>query len=301
MDDKEESKENPAGQRQLDLIETSLEMQETSAVDAGELGFGAKCLVAGCLPYRKPKGADLINGCWVRTNGEYSLEIQGGSEGLPYGSYPRIFSIWLTCEAVKRKSREISAGNSFRGFCRKLGVDTSMGKRGAARLLREQIDRFLSSRVAFRRETETSKRKRTVQFADDYELFWDPHENRHNQFFESFIMLSQPFFDEITQHHIPLDLRAVARLKQAPLALDAYQWLAYRYAYLKKPSQPTWEQLSLQFGSNCARPRKFKESFAEVLRTVKTVYPQARFEVSDKGLLLLPSPTPIPKLQVVKP
>jgi hypothetical protein len=47
-----------------------------------------------------------------------------------------------------------------------------------------------------------------------------------------------------------------------------------------------------QFGSNFASPRAvldFKKAFQKALKMVLVVYPKANVEVTEKGLVLLPS------------
>jgi len=64
--------------RQQKIIKVSEDILTTNTVEADSLGFGAKCLIAACLPYRNPKLEQLINGCWVHQNGFYTLWMQGG-------------------------------------------------------------------------------------------------------------------------------------------------------------------------------------------------------------------------------
>lgn len=259
--------------------------------DDDTIGYAPKCLVAATLPYRNPKPEQLINGCWVRTNGEYSLIVQGGVRGLPYGKYPRIFSLWLTEEAKKSGSRRLHTGGSFKDFCRKVGIDPSRGKRGSGSRMIDQIDRFLSSRVAFRYESKSHIRSPQLQIADDYELFWQPKNPDQIGIFESYIELTEKFYDEITTHVIPHDRRAVAVLK--PFALDIYLWLANRYYYLKRPTRPTWDQLAMQFGGSQGNDKRWRYQFKIALKEVKAVYHEARFDVTDAGLTLFPSKTPV--------
>jgi hypothetical protein len=82
------------------IVTTAVDVQTLDPVDSDDLGFGPKCLVAASLPFRNTRPEQLQNGCWVRTNGNYTLSIQPGEAGMPYGSYPRIFAIWLTREAL---------------------------------------------------------------------------------------------------------------------------------------------------------------------------------------------------------
>lgn len=288
------------------LIKAAMEIRtEQDVAQAERLGFGPRCLVAASLPYRNPKTEQLKNGCWLRTNGNYSLLIQGGERGLPYGSYPRVFLIWLTGEAVRTKNRRIGMGRSFAEFCRKLGIDRSRGKRGAGKAMLDQIDKFLSSRAAFiNHEVNGAKnitRKSLMQFSDEYTLFWDQNSPEQCTLYESEIILTEKFFQEITTHYVPLDMCAVAALKQSPLELDIYQWLAYRMYTLDKPTRPSWEQLYVQFGSSYKEEdlRFFKRDFIKALKAVTTVYPWVKLNVENDGLLLLPSPTPVNKTKLV--
>lgn len=262
-----------------------------------DMSWGAKCLVAAALPYRNPKPEHLQNGAWVRQNGNYTLWIQGGPEGLPYGSYPRIFVIWLTTEAVRTQSRRISTGGSFWEFCRKVQIDTSRGQRGSGRRFMEQANKLLSSRAAFVTGSfdDGKVKKEFLQFTDNFDLFFDVDSPEQSNLFESEIVLTERFYKEITTHSIPLDIRAVSALKQSPLELDIYQWLAYRMHNIKGRAMPTWQQLYNQFGACHKDLRFFKRDFLKALHEVKQVYEGVRIDQTESGLILLPSPTPVPK------
>lgn len=299
----------PGFRREAKLRDAVFAMADAASdPDAGdELAFGAKCLVSASLPYRNPPASRLVNGAWIRRNGDYTLWIQGGPQGIPYGTYPRLFIIWLTSEAIRTGSNRLSTGGTFKEFCRKLNIDHSRGKRGQGRALIEQADRLLSSRAAFITgdvpiEKLNRKHVNFLQFSDGYSLFLDESaDDRQQSLFQSEIILTDKFFNEITTHCIPLDLQAVRALQQAPLELDIYQWLAYRMFTLRSPARPTWQQLHMQFGSGYARMRDFRAGFLESLATVKRVYEQVRVEHSETGLVLFPSPTPVagPRLHVV--
>ena len=88
-------------------------------------------------------------------------------------------------------------------------------------------------------------------------------------------------------------MRALQALKQSPLALDIYAWLTYRLNYLRKPTEIPWQALQTQFGADYATDtqgvRNFKKAFLHHLKKVLRVYPQARVNDGDHGLLLRPS------------
>jgi hypothetical protein len=260
-----------------------------------DVEWGAKCLVSASLPLRAPKPEHLQNGCWIRKNGNQTLWIQGGPQGIPYGAYPRLFMIWLTSEAIRKGNRRIETGGNFTEFFRKLNVDTSRGRNGAGRRLIEQIGLLLQSRAALiEGDMQTGKFSGDLlQFTDKFSLLFDPQLPSSDNFFESEILLTQKFFDEITTRSIPLDGRAVAAVRQSALQLDIYQWLAYRMFGLRAPSFPTWRQLYQQFGSQTARLVDFRIAFLSALHVVQQVYPQAKVTPTESGLALYPSRTPI--------
>ncbi len=289
--------------RQKQLIQISDDIGRHTPLEANELGFGAKCLVAACLPYRNPKPEKLQNGCWVRTNGDYTLFVQGSNLGIPYGSYPRLFTIWLTTVATKTQSRRIVLAKSFKKFCEMLQIDYSLGKRGSGRILVEQIHKFLSARVGFINSKSNMTQTVFMNFSDGYSLFWD--EDRHNpgtSLKEAEIVLSEAFYNEITSHHIPIDLRTVLALKQSAQALDIYQFLAYRMYSLnhsnKKVAYISWEQLDKQFGASYSNIKHFKADFIRSLNMVKAIYTEAKVEPQAHGLMLKASPTPVQTLVI---
>lgn len=108
---------------------------------------------------------------------------------------------------------------------------------------------------------------------------WQPH-----------IVLGQHFFEEITRSAVPIDLRAIRKLRRSPFAIDIYAWLTYRMSYLKKPTLVPWTSLEVQFGSDYARLRDFRNHAVTQLENVIRVYPTVRLSQTDPGLRLYPSP-----------
>jgi hypothetical protein len=113
----------------------------------------------------------------------------------------------------------------------------------------------------------------------------------------SYIVLSEWFFNEVTQHGVPCDLDSIIQLRNSALALDIYAWLTWRMSILQRATVVSWEALHDQFGAQCSNIRKFRQSFRFALGHVLAVYPAAC--VDDKsnpaGLMLHPSPTVIPR------
>ena len=77
------------------------------------------------------------------------------------------------------------------------------------------------------------------------------------------------------------------------MALDIYNWRSYRNTYLKKNVLIPWEALHMQFGADYKTTFHFKADFLKNLKKVQIVYPESRQEVTDRGLIILPSKTHI--------
>lgn len=79
------------------------------------------------------------------------------------------------------------------------------------------------------------------------------------------------------------------------MALDVYVWLAYRLHSLPAPRAIRWVAVRDQFGAGFSRMDNFRPTFLDNLRLALAVYPKARVEIEDKGLVMHPSPPPVEK------
>ena len=106
--------------------------------------------------------------------------------------------------------------------------------------------------------------------------------------------LSQPFFESLMSHAVPLDGEAIGKLQHSALALDVYSWLAHRlYRVESNAGQVlSWAALKGQFGQEFHETKEFRRTFLEALGKAHEVYRDARLEVVRGGLRLLPSPPP---------
>lgn len=283
---------NSTGKNINDLISEALAMEVHDAKEAGALGYMARSLVQATMPHRKIEGNEF-----KRMNGAFTLSMLAPSDiGLPYGSIPRVLIAWLTTEAVKTKERELVLGDSLSDFMRQLDLAPTGGRNGSITRLREQMTRLFSCFISCSYTDESLSAIKNILIADDSRLWWEPKKPEQIQLFKSTVTLSQRFFDEVTQHPVPVDLRALKALKQSPLALDIYCWLTYRMSYLRAGTVIPWEALQLQFGAGYARTRDFKAAFLDQLKKVQLLYPGLNMQDEAHGLLLKPSKTSIPKI-----
>jgi hypothetical protein len=322
------SDEMPAWMREV--IETHLAIEAEDAKSAGALGFMARALVAATMPYKDPK-TDVFK----RVNGDFQLRIVAGYEGgVPYGIYPRLLMSWVSTEAVRKQSPVIELGDSLSMFLREV-MDlrsSSGGARGTATRVNEQMKRLFGSLVSAQFKTQQDGKRgfvlKNVLIAEDLHLhedeitdakllgaprvagdesgdaaLWTPQEKEVAGQWKSNVRLTDRFFQEIVTNPVPIDLRAYKALRGSPLSMDIYTWLTYRMSYTSKRTRPIrWEMLMMQFGSGFntdnmdQATRNFKKGFIKALKPVMAVYPQARIEIDNNGLVLLPSAPHIPRL-----
>ena len=267
------------------LINEALAIEAESAQNAGALGFMARAMVQATLPHKKVEGNEF-----ERRNGAFTLSLMAPARvGLPYGTVPRLLLAWLTTEAVKTQSRELELGDSLSGFMRELGLVPTGGRWGSITRLKDQTTRLFSSTITaiYEGGDKTAILNRAI--ADKTVLWWDAKRPEQAALWRSTVTLSEQFYAEVVEHPIPVDMRAIKALKRSPLALDIYCWLTYRVSYAKRPSLIPWAALAMQFGSDYARVRAFKEAFLAELRKVATVYAGAQFEAIEFGLVVKPS------------
>jgi len=278
------------------LIASALAIEENDAFRVGAIGYMARALTQATIPHRDPGTPQ-----YMRQNGNLRLVITDVSGvGLPYGSIPRLVLAWMTTEAVRTKSPHLELGPSLQSFLDQMGLNRSGGKRGDITRLREQMTKLFSAAVSWGSVGEDHDILKRMLVSEEAELWWNPKIPGQESLWQSYVVLSQRFFDAVTDSPVPLDMRALRALKSSPLALDLYAWATYRMSYLKRRTDIPWGALQLQFGVDYAETPQgrqgFRRKFVQALTKVQAVYPQLRMQVEHSGVQLLPSATHIRQL-----
>ena len=92
---------------------------------------------------------------------------------------------------------------------------------------------------------------------------------------------------------------AIREISNRSMALDIYVWLAYRLHALRQPLPLSWTAVYEQFGAGFASTGSFRQAFKQSLAFALCVYPEARVDVVDTGLMLYASPPPIEKRTLI--
>lgn len=284
----------------LRIIDTSAELAGQPEPDDRDRAFAARQLVQATLPHRTPRGNPPI---WSRTNGNYTLSIRPGWKrdkktgeqvciGYPFGSIPRLLLFWITTEVLRTGKRRIELGDTLADFMRQLGLDPSRGgKRSDAKRLREQMERLFRATISFDYNDDPYAAWLDMQVAPKGELWWDPKQPDQTDLFSSWIELGDTFFDALTSAPVPVDMRALKALKQSPLALDLYAWVAYRSHRVNESGNPAfvpWRSLKVQFGGDYSSLRDFRRYAKEALHKIRALYPHLKVYDVDGGIQIDP-------------
>jgi hypothetical protein len=233
------------------------------------------------------------------------------SVGVPYGSRARLIMLYLQSEALKTNSRSVELGKSLRDWLGKMGI-TPGGK--SIHSIREQAERITRCRISFHLHS-AGKEGLIQQHIVDTAMFGDTSTylgedsagdesegsggaTRNSSGFLETVRLSETFFEQLKRHPVPVDDAAIRSINRHSMALDIYCWLAYRLHVLVGDREVTWKALHAQFGGGVTRLDHFRTVFVENLNLALAVYPDAKVEISGRGLTLQPSRPPIsPKVK----
>lgn len=275
------------------LIAESIASENDDIDRNGSFGYMARALVQASMPHKIVKSPSF-----KRKNGNYSLVITANPDiGIPYGSIPRLIMIWITTEAVRKKSRELVLNHSLSSFMSELGIPRT----GAyIERFKDQIKRLFSCSISCTYDDGDTWQIENVSTVKRASLTWAPQKDGASKTNESVLLLDTDFFNEIINSPVPIDMNVIKKLKNSSLALDIYSWLTYRMSYLSKMTKISWESLHNQFGSNYAQDKSgrfaFKKKFSEQMVKVLALYPDANIQKNENGLTLLPSKTHVKKL-----
>ena len=268
------------------------QLVSASEADAS-LGFMARMMALCSLPRTNPGNRKE----YKRVNGPFTLYmVAGGGNKLPFGNIPRLLLAWVSTEAVRTQSREISLGRSLSGFMRKLGMEDRSGSpRGDRTRLRNQMKRLFGCSVQLIYEDERVTASMTSPVASRAEFWWNERKPDEPVLFNSKIRLGEDLFNEIINHPVPLDMNTLKALKRSTLGLDLYLWLNYRTFALCAPLRLSWQQVYCQFGAHPDKAsdkrtvQNFRSKVLRELKKIKFAWPELNYATAPGVLIVYPS------------
>ena len=258
------------------------------AAEDGEVGFLYSGWAQSGLPHKRL--AD--DASWQVRTDHMTLIVQPGLRptvtgdpvpvGVPFGSRARLICIYLQSEALKNNSREVELGKTLHAWLRRLGI--SIGGKSMASV-RDQAERISRCRMTF--QVKAGNRTGLVnQNILDTAMFVDDEEGAQGSLFIEKAKLSEMFFEQLKRHPVPIEESAISSISNNSMAIDVYCWLAYRLHALDKPTNVSWQALHAQFGAGVERIRNFRLFFKSTLDLAMSVYPDAKVDVTERGLIL---------------
>jgi Plasmid encoded RepA protein len=286
----------------------ALNKAERQAVDAayevlsdeiGRIGIAHAGFAMAALPHKK-----IGEAIWEKDGGTIKLLVESGLDaerqpvGIPYGSIARMILLYLQTQAVKTRSREVELGASMNAWLSAMNIPIG-GK--TYQIVREQSRRISRCRLTFFRRTDRAELVTNGAFVRDAILPLDP---THTQMplWQERVRLDEGFYQSLIEHPLPLREAAVRQISSRSMAIDLYIWLAYRLHALPGPVPVSWQALRRQFGESYRELRFFRRDVMPNLGLALAVYPEARVSVDDReGLILYPSPPPVPERKAIRP
>lgn len=261
-------------------------------------GFALTALPHRRLPDEQP---------WERRGHRIRLLIEPGRlpvrnggfklYGVPYGSRARMILLYLQTRAIQTDSREVELGRSMHEWLDRMGL--SVGGQ-TYRDIREQASRIAACNLTFAWDDANGmgfEKDSIVKGGVHFSMEGNASQNR---LWEDRVCLSEAFFRELKAHPVPIWEPALRYIQNNSTSIDIYIWLAYRLHSLSRSTTLTWPAVFEQFGAGYSRLRDFRKRFIEALHLALAVYPEARIDISETGLVLHPSAPPIPERKMTQ-
>jgi hypothetical protein len=278
----------PITPRQKKRISAAVAAREHRETSNQELGYNARPFTVTNLPVRPKPGLQV----WERRNGTHYLRIEAAAGHLlPYGQ-DRLVLVLLATAACQQKNRVLrlgSASDILRLFGKSdAGVNYERLAASFHRIMAATITWGNDGTALGARLIEASR----MLLLEEFRLWAGNRSGNPIIGFENVVTLSERFYTEITEHPIPVDMDVVRGLLDSPAALDFYVWIAYRAKRVppgQKVQVPLFgpNGLQAQVGTECSRPRKFRELVRDWLALTKTYWPECPVQISTDGHDLL--------------
>jgi hypothetical protein len=277
-----------------DSKELTVARQEIEAIQV-TTGYMARAMALATIPHSKLPDDIIV---YERQNGDYTLSLLANPKfGLPYGTIPRMLMSWVTMEAVRTQSPTIMLGETLSDFMLKLGYTPTWGDKGMVKQIKEQAKRLFTTGISC--TYYNPKRGRTIHqvyIAKDYSEWWLPYNPEQRTLWESHIILSTDFFEEIIDRPVPISMETLANLRKSPMALDIYFWLTHRNFGHASVAYIGLDSLQHQFGASYPLTdrgrRNFKIKFLQGLGKVSETYSAAEKLHFEGDVLIVPPGRP---------
>jgi hypothetical protein len=261
--------------------------------EESKLGITHAGFALTSLPHRR-----IEEPVWQRQGHMTTLLVESGRDqdrafiGIPYGSLARLILIYLQTEAIRTGSPEVLLGRSMNAWLHRMGI--AHGGRSRT-LVSEQAKRISACRLTFFTERSGMVGRANGAFVRNAISLSSPVDDNQPALWQDHVRLDDGFWESLREHPVPVREEAIRAIGAKSMSMDIYIWLAYRLHSLSKPTSVSWAAIHSQFGGGFGRARAAKGAFCDSLKLALAVYPEARVDVEDGGIIMHPSAPAVPK------
>ena len=219
--------------------------------------------------------------------------------GCPSGSYARVALLDWMSQAVRNGSREVYIGKSVSDALERMSIPRSGS---AINALTAQIERLAFCTISFSLEGNNGRGmflNQQIVERGNYGFSKAVAGRGGEKRFIDSLTLTQGYYEQLMRYPVVLDPAAIVDLHELSTALDIYTWLAWRLPAIKEPTRVGWVALKAQLGMGTGAMKNFKTQFRTCLLAAHAAYRDARIELVDEGLILIPSPPPVPRKTLI--
>lgn len=235
------------------------------------------------LPQSKPTSTYL-----KKTNGNSSITISASTGKWSYGAIPRMFLLHIRslikngAECVDVEHRTVYLDKTYHSFCKSIGINYTGADRERALTMIKNL-----ATTAIVLENWSSDKFKTIHsfFVANYVgLNYETSDKS-----QSYIEFSPEMWALLTESCVPLNPTIIKQLKNDALALDVYQWLAFRANSIRGETRVSWDALKMQFKYDDYPINKFKFKFKKVLEKIQRAWPELKVKINETGITVCPS------------
>ena len=235
---------------------------------------------------------NTVEALWKRQGNRTTLLVESGRDrdgelvGVPYGSIARLILLYLQTEAIRTGNPEVELGRSMKAWMTRMSLSTG-GK--TYQLVTEQARRISACRLTFFADVANVELRSNGAFVQSSISLAGVTDESQATLWQDRVRLDDGFWRSLKEHPVPVREEALRAIGTRSLAIDVYIWLAYRLHALTKTTPITWAAIHAQFGAGFKLVRQIKPTFLEALQLALAVYPEARVDVEEQGIVLFPS------------
>jgi hypothetical protein len=286
------------GAKALAATKTERHAVEAAAAVLGEeivrLGIIHAGFAMTSLPHKR-----IEDRVWKREGLRTTLYVESGIArggapiGVPYGSIARLILLYLQTEAIRTGSPEVELGRSMNTWLGRMGL--AVGGR-TYQLVAEQARRISACRMTFFTDLDSGAEARSNgAFVRGSISMTGVRDDGQPSLWQDRVRLDEDFWKSLRDHPVPVREEAIKAIGTRSVAIDIYIWLAYRLHSLTRKTPLTWAAVHAQFGTGVRQIRHMRPVFTEGMSLALAVYPEARVDVNEEGIVLHPSPPAVPR------